>query len=161
MKNVLFVCDGNSARSIMAEAILNREGRGRFQAYSGGSQPVGTVNPLVLEYLRSQGLSAEGARSKDWHEFAGEDAPPLDFVFLLCDEAAREKLPAFAGKPMTAHWGVEDPAPYWDQPEKARHLVREAFHALHRRISLFTNLPLEKLDKLALQQRLEAIGETA
>jgi arsenate reductase len=114
----------------------------------------------VLEYLKSQSLPTEGARSKDWHELAGAGAPPLDFVFFVGDEAACATPPAFPGEPMTAHWSVEDPAPYWDQPEKARQLVREAFHTLQRRISLFTNLPLEKLDKLSLQHGLHAIGET-
>lgn len=159
MKNVLFLCTGNSARSIIAESILNYDGRGRFQAYSAGSHPSGEVNPLVLEFLQTQRIPTEGARSKDWNEFARPGAPELDFVFTVCDQAAGEVCPIWPGQPMTAHWGVEDPAPYMHDPQKAKQVIRDVFHLLRQRISLFTSLPLDKLDKLSLQNKLREIGK--
>jgi arsenate reductase len=159
VQNVLFLCTGNSARSILAEAILNHDANGRFRAFSAGSHPSGTVNPLVLEFLRSQRVPVENPRSKSWDEFARPDAPPLDFVFTVCDSAAGEVCPAWPGQPMTAHWGVEDPAAHMDDPEKAKQVIREVFHVLRQRISLFTNLPLAKLDRLSLQNKLNEIGK--
>ena len=159
MKNVLFLCTGNSARSIIAEAILNYDGRGRFRAYSAGSHPGGKVNPLVLEFLQAQRIPTEGARSKSWDEFARPGAPALDFVFTVCDQAAGEVCPMWPGQPMTAHWGVEDPAAHMDDPEKAKQVIREVFHLLRRRLSIFTSLPLDKIDKLSLQNRLRDIGK--
>jgi arsenate reductase len=159
MQNVLFLCTGNSARSIIAEAILNHDGRGRFRAFSAGSHPTGTVNPLVLEFLQSQRIPTEGARSKNWDEFATPDSPKLDFVFTVCDQAAGEMCPTWPGQPMTAHWGVEDPAAHTDDPEKAKQVIREVFHTLRRRISIFINLPLDKLDRLSLQNKLRDIGK--
>jgi arsenate reductase len=161
MQNVLFLCTGNSARSIMAEAILNHDAAARFRAYSAGSHPSGTVNPLVLEFLRSQRMPVEGARSKSWDELAQPDSPPLDFVFTVCDSAAGEVCPTWPGQPMTAHWGVEDPAAYMDDPEKAKQVIRDVFHLLRQRISLFTSLPLHKLDRLSLQNKLNEIGKRA
>jgi arsenate reductase len=159
MQNVLFLCTGNSARSIIAEAILNYDGRGRFRAYSAGSHPGGKVNPLVLEFLQAQRIPTEGARSKSWDEFARPGAPALDFVFTVCDQAAGEVCPMWPGQPMTAHWGVEDPAAHMDDPEKAKQVIREVFHLLRRRLSIFTSLPLDKIDKLSLQNRLRDIGK--
>jgi len=158
--NVLFLCTGNSARSILAEALLRHHGGSRFNAYSAGSHPAGRVNPYVLEFLAAQRLPTEGLRSKSWDEFARPGAPPLHFVFTVCDNAAGEACPIWPGQPMTAHWGVPDPAPYEEDPDKARKAVRDAFHLLSRRIGLFVNLPLEKLDRLALRRRLEEIGRT-
>jgi arsenate reductase len=157
-KNALFLCTGNSARSIMAEAILNHDGRGEFRAFSAGSHPTGTVNPLVLEFLQSQRVPAEGARSKSWDEFAAPGAPPLDFVFTVCDQAAGEMCSTWPGQPMTAHWGVEDPAAHIADPERAKQVIRDVFHTLRRRISIFVSLPLDKLDRLSLQNRLRDIG---
>jgi arsenate reductase len=148
---VLFLCTGNSARSIMAEAILNHVGAGRFRAYSAGSHPAGKVNLLVLEYLERQHLPTEGARSKSWDEFAAAGAPKLDFVVTVCDQAAGEVCPIWPGQPITAHWGVEDPAAYMNDPEKARSVIQEVFRILHRRIQLFVSLPIAKLDRLSLQ----------
>lgn len=159
MKNVLFLCTGNSARSIIAEAILNHDARGQFRAFSAGSHPSGTVNPLVLEFLLSQRIPTDGARSKSWDEFARPDSPPLDFVFTVCDSAAGEVCPAWPGQPMTAHWGVDDPAAFMHDPEKAKQVIREVFHLLRQRISLFISLPLHKLDKLSLQNKLQDIGK--
>ena len=158
--NVLFLCTGNSARSIIAEAILNHMGRDRFRAYSAGSHPGGTVNPLVLAFLESQKLPTLGARSKSWDEFARPGAPELDFVITVCDQAAGEACPVWPGQPMTAHWGVDDPARYMDDPEKARQVIRDVFLILQRRISIFVNLPVEKLDRLSLQSKLREIGAT-
>ncbi|TXF10415.1 arsenate reductase ArsC [Pelomicrobium methylotrophicum] len=158
--NVLFLCTGNSARSILAEALLRHHGGSRFNAYSAGSHPAGRVNPYVLEFLASQRLPTEGLRSKSWEEFTRPGAPPLHFVFTVCDSAAGEVCPVWPGQPMTAHWSVKDPAVHADADE-ARRAVREAFHVLSRRIGLFVSLPLEKLDRLALQQRLEEIGRTS
>lgn len=158
--NVLFLCTGNSARSILAEALLRHYGGKRFNAYSAGSHPTGRINPFVLEFLAAQRLPTEGLRSKSWDEFARPNAPPLHFVFTVCDNAAGEVCPVWPGQPLTAHWSVEDPARYMDDPDKARQAVRDAFGLLSRRISLFVSLPLEKLDRLALQQRIEEIGRT-
>ena len=158
--NVLFLCTGNSARSILAEAILNQVGAGRFHAYSAGSHPSGTVNPLVLDFLDRQRIPAAGARSKSWDEFATPEAPRLDFVITVCDQAAGEVCPIWPGRPMTAHWGVEDPAKYTDEPEKARKVIQEAFRILHRRIQLFASLPMDKLDRMALEAATRHIGKT-
>jgi len=135
----------------MAEAILNQVGAGRFRAYSAGSHPAGKVNSLVLEYLERQHLPTEGARSKSWDEFAVAGAPKLDFVITVCDQAAGEVCPIWPGQPITAHWGVEDPAAYVNDPEKARRVIQEVFRILHRRIQLFVSLPVAKLDRLSLQ----------
>lgn len=156
--NVLFLCTGNSARSIMAEAILNNLGRGRFRAYSAGSHPKGEVNPQALKMLREVNLPTEGHRSKGWEEFAKEGAPELDFVFTVCDNAAGEICPVWPGQPMTAHWGIEDPAAV--EPEKQPQSFRNALYALQRRIGLFLALPLESIDELSLKSKLTEIGRT-
>lgn len=156
--NVLFLCTGNSARSILAESILNQIGHGRFKAYSAGSQPNGIVNPYVLDLLRQQGLPTEGLRSKRWDEFATVDAPKLDFVFTVCDNAAGEVCPVWPGQPMTAHWGIEDPALAEGDEAARRHAVSMAFRLLNRRIALFASLPIGKLDALSLQNELNTIG---
>ena len=158
--NVLFLCTGNSARSILAEAILNREGRGKFKAYSAGSHPKGQVHPMALQTLDEMGFLTEGYRSKSWDEFAAEGAPPLDFVFTVCDNAAGEVCPAWPGQPMTAHWGIEDPAAVEGDVERQRRAFRDAFVFLQRRISLFLALPLETIDELSLQTKLREIGRT-
>ncbi len=155
--NVLFLCTGNSARSILAECILNREGHGRFRAFSAGSQPKGQVHPFALELLKKMNHSTAGLRSKSWDEFAAPDAPHLDFVFTVCDNAASEVCPIWPGQPMTAHWGVPDPAAAGTEAE--RHLAfAEAYRMLHNRISVFTSLPIQSIDRLALQKRLDEIG---
>jgi protein-tyrosine-phosphatase len=156
--NVLFLCTGNSARSIMAEAVLNHLGRGRFKAYSAGSHPTGSVNPLAARELERMRLPTEGLRSKSWDEFATAGAPPLHFVFTVCDRAAGETCPVWPGQPITAHWGVEDPAAATGTEEQRRTAFRSALLTLTRRIELLLNLPLEKLDRLALQARLSDIG---
>ena len=156
--NVLFLCTGNSARSIIAESVLNHNGEGRYRAFSAGSYPSGAVNPLVLEYLANQGISTTGARSKSWDEFAAPDSPPLHFVITVCDDAAGEVCPVWPGQPITAHWGVEDPARFMDDPEKARRVINDVFHTLHRRIQLFTSLPASSLDRLALTAAVREIG---
>jgi protein-tyrosine-phosphatase len=158
--NVLFLCTGNSARSIMAEAILNREGRGKFKAYSAGSHPKGQVHPMALATLEEMGFLTEGYRSKSWDEFAAARAPELDFVFTVCDNAAGEVCPAWPGQPMTAHWGIEDPAAIEEDGEVQRRVFRSAFYSLQRRISLFLALPLESIDELSLQTKLREIGRT-
>ncbi len=157
--NVLFLCTGNSARSILAESILNAAGKGRFKAYSAGSHPAGQVNPLVLDWLKKQDLPTGRLRSKSWDEFAAPDAPKLDFVITVCDNAAGEVCPVWPGQPMTAHWGIEDPAAVAGSEEARRHAVSMAAMMLNRRIALFTSLPLNKLDALSLQRELKAIGE--
>ena len=156
--NVLFLCTGNSARSILAEAVLNRQGLGRFRAYSAGSFPKGQVHPEALNLLGELGYPTEGYRSKSWDEFSAEGAPDLDFVFTVCDNAAGEVCPIWPGQPMTAHWGIEDPAAVESdcQPQA----FRNAFYALQRRIGLFLALPLESIDELSLQTRLREIGRT-
>ena len=157
---VLFLCTGNSARSIMAEAILDRLGRGRFEAYSAGSHPTGRVHPVALELLARYNYPTGGLRSKDWAEFAGPGAPPLDFVFTVCDKAAGEVCPVWPGQPMTAHWGVEDPAAFAGSGDRRLRLFRDVYFQLERRIQIFTNLPIAGLDKLTLQRRLDQIGQT-
>jgi arsenate reductase (thioredoxin) len=160
--NVLFLCTGNSARSILAEAILNREGRGQFKAFSAGSHPKGEVNPMALETLEEMGFLTDGYRSKDWSEFAAEGAPELNFVFTVCDNAAGEMCPAWPGQPMTAHWGIEDPAAVEDEDKEVRRRAfRTAFFSLQRRIGLFLALPLESIDELSLQTKLREIGRTS
>lgn len=158
--NVLFLCTGNSARSIMAEAILNQLGRGRFHAYSAGSHPQGQVNPRAIEILQRQHFPTEGLRSKSWSEFAQNGAVPLDFVFTVCDRAAAEVCPIWPGQPMSAHWGLPDPAAVEGSEAEKALAFSEAFRQLDRRISIFVNLPLTKLDRLSLQGRLDAIGRT-
>jgi arsenate reductase len=157
--NVLFVCTGNSARSIMAEAILNHLGRRHFKAYSAGSHPTGAVNPFALETLRKMRVPVDGLRSKRWDEFAGPGAPPLDFVFTVCDKAAGEICPFWPGQPMTAHWGVEDPAVFEGPDDKKREVFRNVGLILRRRIELFLSLPLESLDAMSLQRKLTEIGK--
>jgi arsenate reductase (thioredoxin) len=159
--NVLFLCTGNSARSIMAEAILNREGRGAFRAYSAGSQPKGEPHPQALHLLRSLHYDTASLRSKSWSEFAAADAPPLDFVFTVCDNAAGETCPLWPGQPMTAHWGIPDPAAAEGTPAEIALAFKDAFRMLARRIEIFTALPLAALDQLTLQSRLREIGRTS
>lgn len=156
--NVLFLCTGNSARSIMAECILNHVGAGRFRAFSAGSFPSGTVNPLVLEFLGKLRISTEGARSKSWDEFASPDAVKMDFVITVCDQAAGEVCPVWPGQPITAHWGVEDPARFMDDPNEARKVINDVFHILNRRLHLFSSLPISVLDRLALTKAVRDIG---
>ncbi len=158
--NVLFLCTGNSARSILAEAVLNHEGKGLFHAYSAGSFPRGTVNPLTLATLREAGLPAEGLRSKSWDEFAQEGAPHMDFVFTVCDQAAGEVCPVWPGHPVTAHWGMPDPAAAEGGDSARRRAFREALRTLTSRIRLFAELPIEKLDRLRLKDNLDAIGKS-
>jgi protein-tyrosine-phosphatase len=158
--NVLFLCTGNSARSIMAEASMNRLGRGKFKAYSAGSHATGVVNPLAIETLERFKLPVEGFRSKNWDEFAAPGAPPLHFVFTVCDKAAAEVCPVWPGQPMTAHWGVEDPAAVVGSDDERRAAFKSAFITLNRRIELFLSLPFDKLDRLALQGRLSSIGKS-
>jgi arsenate reductase len=160
MLNVLFLCTGNSARSILAEAYLNSAGRGRFKAYSAGSKPGGRVNPLALELLQKTRIDTAGLRSKSWDEFARRGAPEMDFVFTVCDSAAAEECPYWPGQPMTAHWGVPDPAAAEGTEEEKRRAFHEAFRALSTRINLFLSLPMQKLDRLALQKRLQDIGKS-
>lgn len=154
--NVLFLCTGNSARSILAEALLNKEGAGRFRAFSAGSFSKGQVHPMSLEVLRSLGFEIEGLRSKSWDEFAGPDAPQIDFIFTVCDDAAGETCPVWPGHPMTAHWGIEDPARV--EGEDQRDAFLTALRYLRRRIELFLALPLESIDRLALKSKLREIG---
>lgn len=156
--NVLFLCTGNSARSILAEAILNQIGKGRFRAYSAGSHPAGKVNPYVLEMLAAQNLPVAELRSKSWDEFAAPGAPALDFVFTVCDNAAGEVCPVWPGQPVSAHWGIEDPAAVKGDDAARRHAVHTALQLLNRRISVFINLPFAKLDKMALKQEVDSIG---
>jgi len=156
--NVLFICTGNSARSIMAEAILNHKGRPTFTAYSAGSHPAGFVRPETLKQLELANLPTEEARSKSWNEFTKPDAPRMDFVFTLCDDAAEEVCPIWPGKPMTAHWGIPDPSMAEGTPEEIERAFRDAFMALERRISLLLSLPLPSLDHLALQAKIDEIG---
>ena len=156
--NVLFLCTGNSARSIMAEAIMNLKGRPHFTAYSGGSHPSGTVRPEALGQLQVAHLPTGGLRSKSWEEFSKPDAPKLDFVFTVCDNAAKEVCPVWPGQPMTAHWGVPDPAAVEGTPDQIEKAFRDAFFILDRRISLFLSLPLASIDSLALKKELDSIG---
>jgi arsenate reductase len=156
--NVLFLCTGNSARSIMAEALMNRLGEGRFRAFSAGSFPTGQVNVNTYPILRSLGFDPAAFRSKSWDEFAGPDAPPLDFIFTVCDNAAGEVCPIWPGKPTTAHWGIPDPAAAVGSPAEIATAFAEAARLLRNRISLFLELPLDKFDQLSLQARLREIG---
>ena len=158
--NVLFLCTGNSARSILAEAILNSIGRGKFKAFSAGSHPTGRVHPLALELLRKNGFSIEGVRSKDWSEFAQPGAPFMHFVFTVCDQAAAEPCPTWPGQPMTAHWGMADPAAVEGTEDIKRKAFLTAFTEMRRRISLFINLPIKTLGDLALKQKLDEIGRS-
>jgi arsenate reductase (thioredoxin) len=159
--NVLFLCTGNSARSIMAEAILNKKGKPNFTAYSAGSHPSGQVRPEAIKQLETARLPTEGLRSKSWDEFAKPGAPHLDFVFTVCDNAAKEVCPIWPGQPMTAHWGVPDPAAVAGTSEQIARAYRDAFLMLERRISLFLSLPLSSLDKLAIQREINRIGRTS
>jgi arsenate reductase len=156
--NVLFLCTGNSARSIFAESLLNSLGKGRFRGFSAGSFPKGQVHPLALELLKRMDLPSEGLRSKSWDEFAAPDAPPIDFIFTVCDNAAGEVCPIWPGKPITAHWGIADPAAVeGDDAEKA-FAFRKALKEMETRIKLFVGLPIESLDPLTLREKLHAIG---
>ena len=156
--NVLFLCTGNSARSIMAEVMLNHLGRGRFKAFSAGSHPGGKVNPFAIEAMAGAGLPTAGLRSKSWDEFATVDAPKMDFILTVCDNAANEVCPIWPGKPTTAHWGVADPAAVEGTDEQKRAAFRDAASILRRRIELLINLPIEKLDRLSMQTRLKELG---
>ena len=157
--NVLFLCTGNSARSIMAEAIMNYRGKPRFHAYSAGSHPSGKVRPEALRELERANLPTAEARSKSWDEFAQPGAPEMNFVFTVCDNAANEVCPIWPGQPMTAHWGIADPAAVQGTPEEIERAFREAFIALDRRIGLFLSLPLQSLDRMAIQKEIDRIGQ--
>jgi arsenate reductase (thioredoxin) len=157
--NVLFLCTGNSARSIVGEAIINREGRGRFVGYSAGSMPKGEVHPFTLELLARLNHDVSQLRSKSWDEFARDGAPQLDFVFTVCDNAANEVCPLWPGQPMTAHWGIPDPAAATGNDAERRLAFADTYRMLNQRISTFVNLPIASLDRLALQKRLEEIGQ--
>ena len=157
--NVLFLCTGNTARSIMAESILRKDGRGRFNAFSAGSQPKGQVNPFALKVIQSFNYPADDLRSKNWDEFAFSDAPQMDFVFTVCDNAASEVCPVWPGQPMTAHWGIEDPASVEGSDIEKEKAFVNAFRYLKNRISLFANLPLSSISRLALSKQLREIGE--
>ena len=159
--NVLFLCTGNSARSILAEALLNRWGQGKFRSYSAGSHPTGKVNPLALKILERNHFSTQGLRSKAWDEFAVPSAPPMDFVFTVCDNAAHEVCPVWPGHPMTAHWGVADPAAVEGSESEKLQAFEAAFRVLEKRIQAFVNLPVPLLDKGKLKQELEQIGKKA
>ena len=157
--NVLFLCTGNRARSILAEGILGHKGRPNFQAYSAGSHPHGQVHPLALRELERARMSTEGLRSKSWEEFATQGAPQMDFVITLCDSAARETCPVWPGQPMTAHWGIPDPGNAGEKAEELDRAFRDAFITLDRRIGLFLSLPLASLDKLAIKKGIDRIGQ--
>ncbi len=158
--HVLFLCTGNSARSIMAESILNKDGEGRFHAFSAGSHPKGAVHPLALKVLESYGYPTDGARSKSWDEFATPDAPTLDFVFTVCDNAAGEVCPVWPGQPVTAHWGIEDPAAVEGSELECERAFVLAFRYLKNRITAFLALPIAKLDRLSLTREVEKIGKS-
>jgi protein-tyrosine-phosphatase len=157
--NVLFLCTGNSARSIMAEAILNKIGAGKFRAYSAGSQPKGRLNPYAVQLLQSLGYDTSTQRSKSWREFAKPGAAPLDFVFTVCDDAAGESCPTWPAQPMTAHWGIPDPAQAKGSEAEIALAFKDAYRMLHQRIGVFTALPIRSLDQLSLQRRLTEIGK--
>jgi protein-tyrosine-phosphatase len=157
--NVLFLCTGNSARSIIAEAVMNRMGGGRFVAYSAGSQPAGQVNPFALELLKSQKFPTDGLRSKNWDEFAGPGAPEMDFVFTVCDNAANEVCPIWPGQPMSAHWGVPDPAAVEGSDAVKGAAFAETMRQMTNRIGVFVNLPVESLDRMTLKSKLDDIGK--
>ena len=156
--NVLFLCTGNSARSILAEQLLNHWGKGQFRAYSAGSYPQGAVHPMALELLKHMGLSTEGLRSKSWDEFAARDAPVFDFVFTVCDNAAGEVCPVWPGQPVTGHWGVEDPAAVQGTEAEKSLAFRKAFQELENRIKVFVSLPIRSLERIKLQERVNDIG---
>jgi len=158
--NVLFLCTGNSARSILAEQLLNHWGAGKFRGFSAGSQPKGEVHPIALELLRHMKLPTAGLRSKSWDEFAGPGAPSMDFVFTVCDNAAGEVCPYWPGQPMTAHWGVDDPAAVQGSDTDKWLSFRKAFRELESRIKIFTSLPIRTLDRVKLQERVVAIGRS-
>ena len=158
--NVLFLCTGNSARSILAETLLNHWGHGRFVAYSAGSFPKGAVHPMALELLKQMKLPTEGLRSKSWDEFAAPGAPRFDFVFTVCDSAANEVCPVWPGQPMTAHWGIDDPAAVQGSETEKRAAFRTAFLELDNRIKIFVSLPIRTLDRIKLRERLNAIGRS-
>ncbi len=158
--NVLFLCTGNSARSILSEASLNKRGQGQFRAFSAGSHPAGRVNPYALALLQRVGYPTDGLRSKSWDEFAAPGAPKLDFVFTVCDNAAGEVCPMWPGQPITAHWGIADPAAVDGTDEQKRKAFEDAFRILERRISLFLSLPIRSLEQLVLQERLSEIGRS-
>lgn len=157
--NVLFLCTGNSARSVFAERLIERFGRGRFRGFSAGSRPAGTVNPLTLRVLERNNYPTSGLRSKNWSEFTRPDAPQMDFVFTVCDSAAAEACPVWPGQPMTAHWGIPDPASVEGSEADRMLAFRQALAALERRIAIFVNLPIDSLDRLKLQKRLDEIGQ--
>jgi protein-tyrosine-phosphatase len=159
--NVLFLCTGNSARSIMAEKLMEHWGKGKFKAYSAGSFPNGKVNPFAIEVLKELKMPTEGLRSKSWDEFTGEDAPHLDFVFTVCDNAAGEVCPFWPGQPMTAHWGVEDPAAVEGSDEVKLAAFRMVANQLNNRIKMFTSIPLASLDNIKIKKEIDAIGKTA
>jgi arsenate reductase len=156
--NVLFLCTGNSARSIMAEAIIDRLGQGRFKGFSAGSHPKGEVHPFARDLLKRLNFATDTIRSKSWDEFAGQGAPRMDFVFTVCDDAAKEECPYWPGQPMTAHWGLPDPAAAPGNEAERRLAFADAFRMLNNRISIFVSLPMKSLDKLSLQKRLDEIG---
>jgi arsenate reductase len=159
--NVLFLCTGNSARSILGEALLNHWGKGRFRAFSAGSFPKGAVHPMALELLRYMGLPTEGLRSKSWSEFASADAPIMDFVITVCDNAAGEVCPVWPGQPLTGHWGIPDPAAATGSEKEIAAAFAETCRQLRNRLDLFLNLPLATIDRMSLQTRLREIGQTA
>lgn len=160
MYNVLFLCTGNSARSILAEALVNHAAVKGFRGYSAGSFPKGAVHPMAIETLVAHQISVDGLRSKSWNEFSAIDAPKMDFVFTVCDNAAAEQCPLWPGRPITAHWGIPDPAAVTSSPENQRRAFDQAFQTLRRRIDLFTSLPIGQLSRLAVQERVTAIGAT-
>jgi len=157
--NVLFLCTGNSARSVMAEVILNTLGKGRFKGYSAGSHPAGQVNPFTVELLRGNGLAVDELRSKSWDEFAAPGAPKMDFVITVCDNAAGEACPIWPGQPVSTHWGFEDPAAFQGPDEETRRLFRLVYQQIASRVRIFLALPVEKLDRLSLQQKVKDIGK--
>ena len=157
--NVLFLCTGNSARSVMAECAINRWGKGKFRGFSAGSHPTGTLHPMTLELLKQMNYETAGLRSKSWDEFARPDSPPLDFVFTVCDQAAGEVCPIWPGQPITAHWGVSDPVAFAGTDEEKRRFFFRIYRELENRIKIFTSLRFDSLDSLALQQRLKEIGK--
>lgn len=160
IRNVLFLCTGNSARSIIAEAAMNRAGQGRFKAFSAGSHPKGEVHPYTIELLKRLNYNTDFARSKSWEEFAEPGAPEMDFVFTVCDDAANEACPVWPSQPISAHWGVPDPAAATGTEAEIRLAFADAYRMLNNRIEIFTNLPLDRLDRLALQKRVEEIGKS-
>ena len=159
--NVLFLCTGNSARSVLAEVLLNVLSKGRFKAYSAGSHPAGRVNPFTLELLAKNGHDTAGLRSKSWDEFAAADAPRMDFVITVCDNAAGEVCPMWPGQPMTAHWGFEDPAAVKGSDEQKREKFIAVYHQIARRLNIFLSLPIDKLDRMALKEKIQDIGKEA